>query len=160
MPASPKHLSKNWAVFWALFCTTAQFKRSRWRLSGKLRWIQAGSLRQFSSRELCQRKVYSVLLGDGLTKLPRSELVLDLWKCLAFAGTYCARQKVFCASLIIHKLTKDCTGGLAVSRCVKPRARKVGQEGEGLVGSDIWDSAAPGKWKFVCVCAIRLTIDR
>ena len=41
---------------------------------------------------------------------------------------------------------------------MKARPRQVGQEGEGLVGPDIWDSAVLGKPE--SVPAIRLTIDR
>ena len=81
MPANQEQLLKNWGLFWLLFCTIALFFwRSSERCLTKARSIQAESLKQFSCRTLCQPEFCIIRLGVAATKLPRSELVLDLKK--------------------------------------------------------------------------------
>ena len=55
-------------------------------MSDKGRLIQAGSLRQVSCRELCEHEFCSVGWDAAASKLPISELVLDLSKLLECCG--------------------------------------------------------------------------
>ena len=55
-------------------------------MSDKGRLIKAGSLRQVSCRELCQHEFCSVGWDAAASKLPISELVLDLSKLLECCG--------------------------------------------------------------------------